>query len=321
MQKDISWMKGSFGLSSHYTQTVVKYRSNDTKTYQQAIEELDEEKIANTLAELGCTHYIFTLTHGTQYLPMPCATLDRILPGRTCKRDFISDLIKALKNKGIRLILYYNHSCNEGVDPEWEDACGYSKGGKENLDKFASNICDIVREISLRYGKDIFGWWFDSAYSVDPRGKYNTITTDMGDWLFPWDKLVEAVESGNPNSAVTINSGIDEHYRYYENMDYWAGEMEKLDYNPYCDKDDLQQTRWLPIEGNYAWVLGSYIWVLEKRLMDFLPSAYAKEDVKKYLDVQLNAGNMVTFNVLTDIDGTINPLIVEFLKDIKKQSV
>ena len=62
--------------------------------------------------------------------------------------------------------------------------------------------------------------------------------------------------------------------------------MEKLDYNPYCDKDDLQQTRWLPIEGNYAWVLGSYIWVLEKRLMDFLPSAYAKEDVKKYLDVR-----------------------------------
>ena len=61
MKKDISWMKGSFGLSSHYTQTVVKYRSNDTKTYQQAIEELDEEKIANTLAELGRTSkYFFT---------------------------------------------------------------------------------------------------------------------------------------------------------------------------------------------------------------------------------------------------------------------
>ncbi|MBR2870845.1 MAG: hypothetical protein IKB98_05685, partial [Clostridia bacterium] len=154
-----------------------------------------------------------------------------------------------------------------------------------------------------------------------PKGPYNTITTNIGDWQFPWDKLADAVVAGNPNSAMTINAGIGEHFRYYKDIDYCAGEMDKLDFEPICESDDIQQTRWLPIEGNFAWVLGDYVWVLEKRLNEFLPSAYEKEDVKRYLDEQLNAGNMVTFNALIDIDGTINPLIIDFLKDIRKNNL
>lgn len=311
MKKDISWMKGSFGISSHYTQPLVEKRSNGTVTYAEAIDKLEVERLADDLLKMGCTHYFFTLTHATQHLPFPCKALDEVLQGRTCKRDFLGELIKALKVRGIRLIVYYNHSCNGDDDIAWKEACGYAKGGKDALDKFADNICNIVREISMRYGEGISGWWFDSGYSVDPRGINNTITTDMADWLFPWEKLASSAEAGNPNTAITINSGIGEHFRYYNDIDYWAGEMYELDYEPTCKSDDLQQTRWLPIEGNYAWVLGAHC-------KDFLPSSYKEEDIKRYLEVQLKAGNMVTFNVLTDIDGTINPMIVEFFKNIKK---
>ena len=311
MKKDISWMKGSFGVSSHYTQPLVEKRSNGTMRYEEAIDKLNVEKLADDLFKMGCTHYFFTLTHATQHLPFPCKALDEVLQGRTCKRDFLGELIETLKARGIRLIVYYNHSCNGNDDIEWKEACGYAKGGKEALDEFADNICNIVREISMRYGEGISGWWFDSGYSVDSRGIHNTITTDMGDWLFPWAKLASAAEAGNLNTAITINAGIGEHFRYYDEIDYWAGEMDKLDYKPTCESDDLQQTRWLPIEGNYAWALGDHC-------KGFLPSAYKEEDIKRYLEVQLKAGNMVTFNVLTDMDGTINPMIVEFFKNIKK---
>ena len=311
MNKDISWMKGSFGISSHYTQPLVEKRSNGQITYEEAIDKLDVETLADHLMKMGCTHYIFTLTHATQHLPFPCKALDKILKGRTCKRDFIGELIIALQTRGIRLIVYYNHACNGNDDVEWKNACGYAKGGKDSLDRFAENICNIIREISERYEEGISGWWFDSGYSLDPRGVHNTITTDMSDWSFPWEKLVAAAEAGNPNAAITINSGVGDHFRYYDKMDYWAGEMDKLDDTPVCESDDLQQTRWLPIESRYAWVLGDHC-------KEFLSSGYKEEDIRKYLEVQLTAGNMVTFNVLTDFDGTINPMIVEFFENMQR---
>ena len=86
--------------------------------------------------------------------------------------------------------------------------------------------------------------------------------------------------------------------------------MNKLDDMPICEMDDIQQTRWLPIEGA-PWVLGDHC-------IEFLPTAYEKEEIKRYLDVQLKSGNMVTFNVLTDMDGTLNPMIVDLFDNIQK---
>ena len=50
---------------------------------------------------------------------------------------------------------------------------------------------------------------------------------------------------------------------------------------------------------------------------DFLPAAYEKEEIQRYLEIHLTSGNMVTFNVLTDIDGTLNPMIVDLFTNIK----
>ena len=179
------------------------------------------------------------------------------------------------------------------------------------MDRFAECVCDIVREISVRYGDGISGWWFDSGYAVDPRGIHNTVSTNMGDWQFPWEMLCTAAEAGNPNAAITINAGIGEHFRYCHAIDYWAGEMDQLDDMPVCSTDDLLQTRWLPIEGNHAWVLGEHCEA-------FLPSAYEAEDIKRYLEIQLKSGNMVTFNVLTDRDGTFNPKIAAFFEALRE---
>ena len=82
-------MKGSFGVSSHYTQPLVEKRSNNKMTYEEAIDKINVEKLADDLLGMGCTHYFFTLTHATQYLPVPCKALDEVLQGRTCKRDMM----------------------------------------------------------------------------------------------------------------------------------------------------------------------------------------------------------------------------------------
>lgn len=39
---------------------------------------------------------VFTATHGLHYWPGPSQTIDRLLPGRTCRRDLIGKLADAL---------------------------------------------------------------------------------------------------------------------------------------------------------------------------------------------------------------------------------
>ncbi len=114
--------------------------------------------------------------------------------------------MRELHARGIRFIAYYNHSCNGNDDVEWKRACGYAAGVAGNLDRFAENICAIVGAISRRYGNGIDGWWFDSCYSVDPRGPVNTISCDIGDWRFPWDALADAAVSGNHEAVLAFNS-------------------------------------------------------------------------------------------------------------------
>lgn len=74
--------------------------------------------------------------------------------------------------------------------------------------------------LSHHYGKLIDGWLFDSPYSLDPRGRDNKISADLDDWQFPWESLFAAAKSGNPNSLVAFNSGIDCRHLYTRHQRY-----------------------------------------------------------------------------------------------------
>lgn len=92
---DTSWMAGSVGVSTHWTSHTVNADGTRPR-YDDAVARFDVRAYADTLAEAGAQHCIFTLTHAEQYLPSPLAALDRILPGRTARRDLVGDLIAAL---------------------------------------------------------------------------------------------------------------------------------------------------------------------------------------------------------------------------------
>ena len=293
-------MAGSVGISSHWTASTVN-TDGSRLPYQEAVAHFDTMAYADALASVGATHCIFTLTHARHYLPLPLAVLDRILPGRNARRDLVGDLIGALSAKGIRLIAYYNHSCNGNDDPEWKKACGYADGVSGNLDRFADNICAIVSALSARYGNGISAWWFDSAYSVDPRGPVNTISCDIGDWRFPWRDLTGAARAGNPRAAVAINAGIGRRFAYCDDFDYYAGEAVSLD-------EPFAPDAW-PGRRDHRWIcLDSPEWVLANscRRKGLVPPRFTDEDVSKYIREHTTAGRMVTFNILIESNGRIS---------------
>lgn len=47
---------------------------------------------------------LWSVTWGQQYISAPIQSLDRILPGRTTRRDLLGEMADRLHAKGIRLI-------------------------------------------------------------------------------------------------------------------------------------------------------------------------------------------------------------------------
>jgi len=217
-----------FGIGLHGTARSAPRRGKPL-AFQESVAAYDVAATVDMIASTGADYLLLTITHALQMLAAPHPVIDRLLAGRTCERDLLGEIADALAARGLRFLLYYNHSCNSGEDAAWEQAVGYHDPDK---DRFADNLCEIVTELGRRYGDRFQAWWFDSCYSVDPRGPHNSVTTDLGAWRFPWERFTQAAKTGYADRLVAYNAGVDETYLYTTHQDYWAGEMIDLDHPP-----------------------------------------------------------------------------------------
>ncbi len=303
-----AWMKNSVGVSFHWTTHSV-LTDGTSLPFREAAERFDAVSFVRDLKSVRADHVIFTLTHAEQYLALPCGPLEELLPGRTAERDLIGEIAARLAEAGIRFIAYYNHSCNGGDDPAWKKACGYASA---DLDRFAGNICGIVSFLAGRYGKALSGWWFDSAYSVDPRGPHDTITCDMGGWRFPWDKLLSAAKSGHEDCAVAVNAGIGSNFLYASGTDYYAGET--VDLEEVFRPDEING-----VVGHRWTCLDSTDWVFHRGRGSFSAPRFPLETVCEFVRKNLASERMTTFNLEIAQDGAINPASLELFGEMKKR--
>ena len=213
-----------YGIGVHWTaQTAPQH--GPPLPFEEAVKKFRLEIFLAAIDESGADYVIFTAAHGLQRLPCPHPVLELILPGRTTQRDLLGEIADELERRGKHFILYYNHSCNQEEDPDWKDAVGYRTPGDGRLE---TNLMNIVRWMGEQYGERIKAWWFDSPYSLDPRGPNNTVSTDMTGYRFPWETFTEAAKAGFGRRLVTYNGGMDIDYRYTSHQDYLAGELSGL---------------------------------------------------------------------------------------------
>ena len=299
------FLAGSSGISVHWT-SKSQPLTGQTKPYPEAVESFDLNFFMEQVKETGARHLIFTTTHGEQYFAGPNPVMDYLLPGHTCKRDLLGELAEALRKEDIRLIFYYNHSCNPNASPDWRAASGYDE---DNLDLFASRILSVVECMSRRYGKLVDGWWFDSCYSLDARGPHKTVSTEMGDWRFPWEALTGAARSGNKDAAVTYNAGVDIPFFYTDDQDYYAGETNSLNFIP--DGPFFKGLRL------HQWTcLDNARWVHREPETAFPPLLYKDDEVFAFSERITRAGGAVTFNLDIDQNAVINPVAIEQIKNM-----
>lgn len=283
------------GLGVHWTAQTVP-REGTACPFADAVSRFRLDEFLGAVERSGADFVIFTATHALQKLPFPHPIVDSILPGRTAERDLLNQIAQGLARLGKRLIVYYNHSCNKGDDPLWEKAVGYRDQSKDRL---ADNLCAIVRWMGERYGNLIQAWWFDSSYSLDPRGPHNSVTTDMQGFEFPWERLTAAAKAGYVDRLVTYNAGVAQTFLYTDHQDYWAGELIDLNTPPVARylKNGLQWHGWTCLDDRR--------WVYTDNNSRPHPPLFSDDDILAFLSVCRRHQAPMCFNVVSFQDGSL----------------
>ena len=188
-----------WGVFCHYLDSLQNgSRPNNTRgettPWDQCVEELDCDKLASQLSDLGAGYLGITMQQGTRHFIAPNRAFEELTGVRDgcAKRDLVHDLSSALSKKGIALFLYYT---GDGMPREPDDALRARFGWTgENIPRsLVEEWSRPLREYSLRYGDKVSGWWIDGAYQA------------IGYDLDKLGLLHSAARAGNPDSLIAFN--------------------------------------------------------------------------------------------------------------------
>ena len=220
------WFRDAgLGLMVHFLKG--ENTEGGSKEWNEIVDGFDVELFAGQCKESGVNYVLWALGQNDGYYNSPNAAYDKIVgvqAGDLCsKRDLPADLIRALKQKGIKFMFYLPGNppiSNEEVTKKFQ----YTFRKDSPTSQFTQECWEaVIREWSLRYGKDLYGWWFDGMY----RGGIIETRSDMNlEHNISTHTL--AAKAGNPQSIVTYNYGVADIQSNSPYDDYSAGEENNI---------------------------------------------------------------------------------------------
>jgi len=216
------FMQARWGVLTHYladSASNLKPIDLTPDDWNRRIDAFDVDGLARQLAEHRVPYFFITLGQNSGFYLSPNRTYDEITgirPSKLSRRDLIADLAKAFASHGIRLMVYL-----PGMAPA-SDAVAKAK--LEGVDDSRHTTLQrhweaVVREWSLRWERNVHGWWIDGpydapAYQHPDEPNYRSFAT--------------ALKAGNPDSLVAFNNGLRTPlYSMTEYEDYTPGEIER----------------------------------------------------------------------------------------------
>lgn len=180
-----AWMaQGSFGVMTHYLLSPEGSTPEEkTVNLNRMVDNFDLEAYVAQIEETGADWVIFTLMQGTGFLSSRSEYVDKLQSGISPRRDLIPELGRRLHERGKRLIVYMP-SPHTGADPVVKSLIGLGTEG------YVERHNELVRELSLKAGKDIDGWWFDSCGPQDDAA---------------WQREMDACRAGNPDAVIAFS--------------------------------------------------------------------------------------------------------------------
>lgn len=164
----------------------------------------DAEGFANDAKAFGVEYVMFTAWHARQLPLYPSAVQQRWRgPGLNANRDMIGDMIRAVKSKGIRVMLYtHPHDGHDFISDQDKRAVGWSAGNyfpKPNFAEFDYKKwndyqSEMYAELAKRYGNLIDGLYMDEGDN-----------SEAGDDVVDYNRIRAAIRAVNPNLFVIQN--------------------------------------------------------------------------------------------------------------------
>lgn len=303
MKADVQWMvNGKYGLFVHFSST----SASSGGEYQKRVDSFDVDAFVEKVVEIGASWVCFTCAHGAHNWPGPSRTIDQLKPGFTCERDLIQELIDALGEHDIRLMLYYNP--NSGMQQLYGNTYGNSED--PNPTGYFNFLESHFREVSLRYGEDLAttagyvddcGW---KVYQLDP----------------PWERLVKAIKAGNPNAPVGFSQNLFPNLTPFSDLVVSDGAGREPDmFEEFLFEDGGQ------LEGQYpaAWF---YMDGWSGGFRNGTWTGKPKFSAEKYIEIfkKADAANIpITINLasspyVTTNHPFFNPACIDVMKQVRK---
>lgn len=188
------------------------------------VDQFDVDYLADQLKSIGAGYFVFTLGQNSGYYNAPNPVYDEIsgykAGERTSERDIPMELAKALKKRGIPMMLYLPMQ-TPNRDMQAVVNFGFPAEAENQDRQFTvegtDNWAKVIGWWSDHYGKLVRGWWFDGGY----------------EWIGVNDSIREkyskAVKSGNSRSIACFNCGVvDTPTKTGPAEDYTSGEVYNL---------------------------------------------------------------------------------------------
>jgi hypothetical protein len=285
--------------------------------WNQQVDAFDVPGLVDQLASTGAKYLLFTVGQNSGHYCAPNATYDRIVgisPSKCSRRDLVADLSHALRARHIRLMVYVPNSApgadvvarkklqwRWGSPGDWQ-LPGEAVGGR--LVEFQHNWEAVIREWSLRWGKDVAGWWIDGCYFADQMYRFDDEPN--------FASFARALKAGNPNAIVAFNPGVlIPVAAHTKSDDYAAGEV---------DRSRLPQAvatcrgRWLQCEG--AQVQFHILTFLGQTWCGGERPLWPDDTIIGYTRQVVQKGGAITFDVPIERSGLIHRPFVDQLRTI-----
>jgi hypothetical protein len=287
------------------------------EAWNQQVDAFDVSGLADQVASTRTPYLLFTIGQNSGHYCSPNATYDKLVgihPSKCSRRDLVAHLAKALKAKGIRLLVYLPSGA-PAADPvarkklgwRWGSPGGWQLPGEPvggRLAEFQRKWEAIVREWSLRWGSAVSGWWIDGCYFADQMYRFDDEPN--------FASFAAALKAGNPEAIVAFNPGVRIPVAAHTNHeDYAAGEV-NLDQLPQAVA--TCRARWLECEGAKV----------QFHILTFLGTSWCSGQRPQWPNEKIIAltrqiadkGGVITYDVPIQKNGLIPQPFVEQLRAI-----
>lgn len=292
------WMvKSGYGLMFHWT-SQSQPRSGPQKPYRDAVESFSVPKFVEAIQETGAGHVLFTVNHAVPHCPAPIRSWEKYHPGLTTSRDLLGEIATALKQSGIRFLLYIN-------SPRFGKLAKIDPGEflpGVTADAYVDMHVEVLEEIGRRYGSKLDGYWFDSWYQSFEQ--YPSIRQD---------RVFQACKAGNPSRTSAFNFWVLPACTDWQ--EYWAGEMGSPGRPASARYIEAGAGRGLQ---HQSLVFLDAPWVHSKPDSEMEAPRLSAETLTTYIRACMEHQGVVTVNLGVFQDGSIGPEARTLMSTVRK---